>query len=81
MTSDLGLDWLTSTDLVGFGLCLLLTVLAMKMKSFPFVVVSAVAWLAMGLQVALTSESLMIMLLIFSIAAAEVMWGSKYKGW
>ena len=81
MTSDLGLEWLTSTDLLGLGFCVVLTLLSMKMKSYPFVALAAIAWMAVGLQITLSSQSPMLLLLTFSIAAAQVFWGLKYKGW
>ena len=81
MTTDLGLDWLSSTDLLGLGLCLFLSVFAIYIKNFPFLVLSAFAWMAWGLQISLATGSPMILMLIFSISAAEVIWGLKYKGW
>lgn len=78
MTTDLGLDWLSSMDLFVVGLCIILTLLAFKMRSFPFCVVASFAWLAEGLQIFLVSEQPMPFLIMFTITAGIMLYGMKW---
>lgn len=80
-TTDLGIESFSSIDLLGFGMCLFLTVFAFKVKSFPFMVVSAIGWLMVGAHVTLESGSIMIFLLVFAISAIQLVYGAKFKGW
>lgn len=79
--TDIGLDSITSIDLLGFGMCLLLTLFAFKMKSFPFLVVSSIGWMIVGFQVANNSGSIVIFLLTLAISAFQLSYGAKFKGW
>ena len=80
-TTDLGIESFSSIDLLGFGMCLFLSIFAFKVKSFPFMVVSAVGWLMVGAHVTLESGSIMIFLLTFAISAIQLVYGAKFKGW
>lgn len=79
--SDIGLDVLSSTDLLGFGLCIVLSLMAFKLKSFPFLTISSIGWMVVGFQVASNAASPTIMVLTIAIAAIQLLYGSKQKGW
>lgn len=79
--TDLGIDSFSSVDLLGFGMCLFLSVFAFKVKSFPFMVISAVAWLLVGAHVTLQSGSIMIFILTFAVSSIQLVYGAKNKGW
>lgn len=81
MDSDLGLAWLTSTDLFALAMCIMLFLIGAKMKSFPFCAASAVGFIAVGLQIFVASEDPIIFMMMFAISAAEVLYGAKFKGW
>lgn len=80
-TTDLGIESFSSIDLLGFGMCLFLSVFAFKVRSFPFMVVASVGWLLVGAHVTLQSGSVMIFLLTFAVSAIQLVYGAKNKGW
>lgn len=79
--TDTGLDSLSSIDLLGFGMCLFLSLFAMKFKSFPGIVVSSIGWMIVGFQVASNADSPVIFILTLAIAGFQMAYGSKWKGW
>lgn len=78
MTTDLGLDWLSSMDIFGIVMCLILFVIAVRMKSFPFSVVSAVGFVIIGLKIFSVSEEPIAFCIMFGISAAMVLFGSRW---
>lgn len=81
MTTDIGMEWLSSTDLVVLGLCLFLTFLAFKMRSFPFSAVASFAWITEGLLVFKASEEFLPFILMFAIASGVMLYGWKHGEW
>lgn len=81
MTTDIGLEWLSSTDLFVLGLCLVLTLLAFKMRSFPFSAVASLAWVTEGLLVFRESEDFLPFLLMFTIASGVMLYGWQKGEW
>lgn len=81
MPTDLGLDWLASADVFGLVVCLGLFLLGVKMKSFPFVGVSAIGTIAIGLRIFLASEDPLVFMIMFALSGAMVLHGAKFEGW
>lgn len=79
MTTDLGIDWLSSIDVFGLLLCLLLAFIGIKMRSFVFVVISSMGWIALGIQIFLRTDEPLVFLLMFSVAVAQAFYGLKME--
>lgn len=60
-------------QIFGMLLCLLLAVLAWKMRSFPVMTVSAFGWFILALQIFQKSGDFLIMGLMFMVAFVEVL--------
>jgi len=79
--TDLGLDWLSSMDIFGIIMILLLFFIAVKLKSYPFCIVSAVAFITIGVKIFAASEEPIAFFTMFTISAAMVFYGTKLRGW
>lgn len=81
MATDLGLDWLSSIDLFGIAMCIMLFLLAAKMRSYPFCVASAVGFITIGVKILAASQELISFMAMFAISAGMVLYGAKMKEW
>lgn len=68
---SVGLDWIGSQQLFALLLCLFLTLIAYKLKSWPMCLVSSFGWLAVGAMIYGTTENPLLFLLIFTIAVGQ----------
>lgn len=79
MTTDLGIEWLSSIDAFGLILCVMLAIIGIKMRSFVFVLISSMGWILLGIQIFLNTQEALVFLLVIAVSAAQCFYGLKME--